>query len=67
MALRAEYLKKISDYDLTTKQEVFYVLSRQKWNSELMSEKIRIPAEYQIRKELPLDSKTSWRISPHKN
>jgi len=67
MALRAEYLTKISDYDLTTKQEVFYVLSRQKFESEVFSEQIRIPYEYQMRKELPIDSKTSWRISPHKN
>ena len=67
MALRAEYLTKISDYDLTTKQEVFYVLSRQKFESEVFSEKIRIPYEYQIRKEIPIDSKTSWRISPYKN
>ena len=62
MAIRAEYLTKISDYDLTTKQEVFYVLSRQKFESEVFSEKIRIPYEYQMRKEIPLDSKTSWRI-----
>ena len=66
MAIRAEYLTKISDYDLSTKQEVFYVLSRQKFESEVFSEKVRIPYEYQMRKELPIDSKTSWRISPHK-
>ena len=66
MALRAEYLTKISDYDLDLKQEVFYVLARQKFESEVMSEKIRIPIEYQIGKEIPIDSKTSWRISPNK-
>ena len=66
MALRVEYLTKISDYDMNTKQEVFYVLSRKKFKSEICSEKIRVPSDYQLVKEIPLDSKISWRISPHK-
>ncbi len=67
MTLRAEYITKISDYDLTTKQEVFYVLSRQKLESEVMTEKIPFPVDYFTGKEIPLDSKISWRISPYKN
>ena len=66
MALKVEYLTQISDYDLSTKQEVFYVLSRQKMPSEVCVEKIRVPSEYQIPKELPIDSRVAWRISPHK-
>ena len=67
MALRVEYLTKISDYDMNTRQEVFYVLSRNKFKSDVCVEKIRVPADYHTGKEIPLDSKTSWRISPHKN
>ncbi len=67
MALRVEYITKISDYDMNTKQEVFYVLSRQKFKSEICTEKIRVPSDYQLGKEIPIDSKVSWRISPHKS
>lgn len=66
MALKVEYIKQISDYDMNTKQEVFYLLSRKKFPSEVCVEKIRVPSEYQIPEELPLDSKVVWRISPHK-
>ena len=66
MALRVEYLTKISDYDMNTRQEVFYLLSRQRFPSEVCVEKIRVPAEYHIKEELPLDSKVAWRISPCK-
>ena len=67
MALKVEYLTKISDYDMNTKQEVFYLLARQKFPSEICVEKIRVPSEYQIPEELPLDSRVAWRISPHKS
>ena len=66
MALKVEYITKISDYDMSTRQEVFYLLSKQKFQSEVCVEKIRVPSEYQIPEELPLDSKVAWRISPHK-
>ena len=66
MTLRAEYYTKISDYDLSVKQEVFYVLSRQKYDSEVMSEKIPVPADMYLDKEIPIDSKIAWRISPFK-
>jgi len=67
VAFRAEYITSISDYDLNMKEEVFYILNRDKFQSEVFFEKIKIPYEYQVRKELPLDSRVSWRISPCKN
>ncbi len=66
MTLKVEYFTKVSDYDLNTKQEVFYILSRNKLRTEVFSEKIKVPTEYQTGREIPLDSKTSWRISPHR-
>ena len=65
--MRAEYITKSTDYNLDLKEQVFAVLARQKTESEVFVEKIRIPTEVQLRKELPLDSKTYWRISPYKN
>ncbi|MCQ2958067.1 MAG: hypothetical protein MJ180_04085 [Candidatus Gastranaerophilales bacterium] len=64
--MRAEYITKSSDYDLNTKEQVLYILSRDKMNSEVFTEKIRMPIELQINKEIPLDSKSYWRISPNK-
>ena len=65
--MRAEYITKSTDYDLDLKEQVFAVLARQKTDSEVFVEKIRIPNELQINKDIPLDSKTSWRISAYKN
>ena len=65
--MRAEYITKSTDYDLDLKEQVFAILARQKTDSEVFVEKIRIPNELQIRKDIPLDSKTSWRISAYKN
>lgn len=66
MALRVEYITKTTDYDLGLKQEVLEVLSRQNLKTKVCIEKIRIPYEYILDDTLPLDSKTSWRISPNK-
>ena len=63
MAFQVEYLTKATDYDLDTKQQVFYVLTRGKYLSEVFSEKIPVPPEYYLRKPIPIDSLTSWRIS----
>ena len=66
MALRVEYITKTTDYDMGLKQEVLEVLSRQNLKTKVCVEKIRVPYSYFTEKELPLDSKACWRISPNK-
>ena len=66
MALRVEYITKTTDYSIELKQEVLDVLSRQNLKTNICIEKIKIPYEHVTNREIPIDSKNAWRISPNK-
>ena len=62
--LKFSYITNISDYDMDTMEEVFYVLNRSKIESDVLIEEIYAPPIYKSTntKDLPLDSKFFWKL-----
>lgn len=64
LVLKFSYITNISDYDMDTMEEVFYVLSRSKIENDVITEEFYAPPPYKKveTKDLPLDSKFFWKL-----
>ncbi len=62
--LKFSYITNISDYDMDTMEEVFYVLNRSRIESDILTEEIYAPMPYKKvdTRDLPLDSKFFWKL-----